>query len=166
MRAIAAEVGIAVGAIYHYVPDKQTLLVDMMSAHLDALLAAWDAADPGGDAVARLGAFARFHIGFHLDRRDAVAVAYGELRALDAAGFERIEGLRRAYEAVPEGILREGAAEGTMRVPDVRLAGMALIAMLTGVGTWYRDGGRLTRADVAAIHADMALGMVGARPGP
>jgi AcrR family transcriptional regulator len=163
MRAIAAEVGIGAGALYHYVPDKQTLLVEMMAEHLEALLAAWSEADPGGAPVARLAGFARFHIRFHLDRRDAVAVAYGELRALDPGGFARIEALRRAYEAVPEGILRDGAAAGVMRVPDVRLAGMALIAMLTGVGTWYREGGRLTRADVEDIHADMALGMVGAK---
>ncbi|MEM7643854.1 MAG: TetR/AcrR family transcriptional regulator [Pseudomonadota bacterium] len=164
MRRIAAEVGIGAGALYHYIPDKQTLLVDLMAAHLEELLAAWRAADPGGDPVSRLEAFARFHIRFHLDRTDAVTVAYGELRSLEPDGHARIETLRRAYEAVPEGILTDGAVAGAMRVADVRLAGMALIAMLTGVNTWYRDGGRLTRTDVETIHADMARGMVGAGP--
>ena len=162
MRQIAAEVGIGAGALYHYTPDKQTLLRDMMRGHLDALLDAWAKTDPGGDAVTRLDAFARFHIRFNLDRPDAVFVAYMELRALEPESFAEIEGERKRYEAVPEGILRDGAAAGRMHVVDVKLAGMALIAMLTGVNTWYRDGGRLERAAVEDIYAQMALGMVGA----
>ncbi len=166
MRQIAAEVGIGAGALYHYTPDKQTLLRDMMREHLEALLTAWQAADPGGDALARLDAFARFHIRFHLDRPDAVFIAYMELRALEPAAFAEIEALRRRYEAVPEAILRAGAAAEVMEVADVKLAGMALIAMLTGVNTWYRDGGRLDRAAVEAIYARMAMGMVGAARAP
>ena len=48
-------------------------------------------------------------------------------------------------------------------LPDTKLATLALIAMLTGVTNWYREGGRLSRADVEAIYADMALKAVGAR---
>lgn len=165
MREIAAEVGVGAGALYHYTPDKQTLLVDLMRDHLETLLAAWAGADPGGAAAARLDAFARFHIRFHVDRPDAVIVAYMELRALEPEGFAEIEALRRRYEAVPEGILRDGIASGVFAPADVRLAAMALIAMLTGVNTWFREGGRLDRAEVEAIHARMALGMVGAAPG-
>ncbi|MFO6463057.1 TetR/AcrR family transcriptional regulator [Jannaschia sp. KMU-145] len=162
MRQIAAEVGIGAGALYHYTPDKQALLADMMRAHLEGLLDAWRAADPGGDPIRRLDAFARFHIRFNLDRSDAVFVANMELRALEPGNFEEIETLRRRYEAVPEEIVSAGAAAGVMSAPDVKLAGMALIAMLTGVNTWFRDGGRLDRAAVEAIYADMARGMVGA----
>jgi len=58
--------------------------------------------------------------------------------------------------------LTAGQAEGTMRVPDTRLAAMALIAMLTGVNTWFREGGRLSRAEVEEIYADMARKAVAA----
>ncbi|SFJ57397.1 TetR/AcrR family transcriptional regulator [Jannaschia pohangensis] len=161
MRMIAAEVGIGAGALYHYTPDKQTLLAGLMREHLDDLLAAWGKADPGTDPVARLDAFARFHIRFHIDRPDAVFIAYMELRSLEPETFAGIEALRRRYETVPEGILRDGVAAGVMAVADVKLASMALIAMLTGVNTWYRDGGRLDRDAVEGIYADMARGMVG-----
>lgn len=161
MRQIAAEVGIGAGALYHYTPDKQALLRDMMRGHLEALLDAWAQAAPSDDPVERLAAFARFHIRFHLDRPDAVFIAYMELRALEPAAFAEIEALRRRYEAVPEAILREGVAVGVMDVADVKLAGMALIAMLTGVNTWFRDGGRLDRGAIEDIYVRMALGMVG-----
>lgn len=161
MRQIAAEVGIGAGALYHYTPDKQTLLRDMMRDHLVKLTTAWAQTDPGGDAVTRLDAFARFHIRFHLDRPDAVFIAYMELRSLEPDAFAEIEALRKTYEAVPEALLRAGSATGVMQVADVKLAGMALIAMLTGVNTWYRDGGRLDRSAVEDVYARMALGMVG-----
>jgi hypothetical protein len=40
-------------------------------------------------------------------------------------------------------------------VADLRLATMGLSSRLTGVTTWFRDDGRLTRADVEAIYWDM-----------
>ena len=38
MRAIAAEVGVQAGALYNYTPDKQSLLFDLMQAHMTDLL--------------------------------------------------------------------------------------------------------------------------------
>lgn len=162
MRQIAAEVGVQAGALYLYTPDKQTLLADLMAEHLEQVLAALAAEPLPGNPADRLGGFARFHVGFHLERPEAVFVAYMELRNLDPDNFARIETLRRRYEAQLEAILRDGVAAGLFRIPDTKLATLALIAMLTGVTTWYREGGRLTRADVAEIYADMARKAVGA----
>ncbi|MGI1660837.1 TetR/AcrR family transcriptional regulator [Palleronia sp. KMU-117] len=162
MRQIAAEVGLQAGALYLYTPDKQTLLFDMMRAHLEELLAAWAEADPGGAPLPRLEAFCRFHICFHLDRPDAVFIAYMELRNLAPGNFAAIEALRRRYEAALEAILVDGQAKAAFEVPDARLTTMALIAMLTGVNTWYREGGRLSRARVEEIYWDLARRAVGA----
>jgi len=163
MRQIAAEVGVQAGALYQYTPDKQALLYDLMRGHLEALLAAWaESGPPAGPALARLDHFARFHIRFHAARSEAVFVANMELRNLEPAHFAEVERLRRAYEAELESILTAGQAEGSMVLPDVRLATMALIAMLTGVNRWFREGGRLSLAQVEAIHCDMARRAVGA----
>lgn len=161
MRQIAAEVGVQAGALYLYTPDKQTLLFDLMQAHMEDLLAAWAAEPKGPGPRDRLEAFARFHIRFNLARADAVFLSYMELRNLEPANFAVIEALRRSYEEELAAILRAGAEAGTFRVADARLSAMALIAMLTGVTTWYREGGRLSRAEVEEIYRDMALGAVG-----
>ena len=162
MRQIAAEVGVQAGALYLYTPDKQSLLAELMADHMEELLASL-AAEPLPEApVERLAAFARFHIRFHLERPEAVFIAYMELRNLTPGNFARIEAMRRRYEDALEAILRDGRATGAFRVPDTKLATLALIAMLTGVTTWFREGGRLSRADVGAIYADMACKSVGA----
>jgi AcrR family transcriptional regulator len=165
MRRIAAEVGVQAGALYLYTTDKQSLLCDLMRTHLEELLAAWAAEAPSGPPPARLAAFARFHVTWHLARPEAVFTAYMELRSLTPENFAAIEVLRRAYEDALVAILRDGVERGDFSVADVRLAGRALIAMLTGVTTWYRPDGPLGPAAVAEAYADMACRAVAAPGG-
>ena len=42
MRQIAGEVGVQAGALYTYTPDKQALLFDLLKAHMEHLLHAWE----------------------------------------------------------------------------------------------------------------------------
>lgn len=164
MRQIAAEVGVQAGALYLYTADKQALLFDLMQDHMANLLAAVDALPPMRDPAAKLDQFARFHIGYHLDRPHAVFIAYMELRNLSPENFAAIETLRRAYEDRLQTILVEGTGTGDFKLADAKMATLALIAMLTGVTNWYREGGRLTRPDVQTLYADMALRSVGGTP--
>lgn len=156
MRQIAGEVGVQVGALYNYVPDKQTLLFDLMRTHLEALLAAWAEEPKGIDPDARLEAFVRFHIRYHLPRPDAVFVAYMELRNLTSENFAAIEAHRRAYEDALESILIAGARDGRFQVVDTRVTAMALIGMMAGISTWFRNDGRLQTADIEEIYWVMA----------
>jgi len=156
MRKIAREVGVQAGALYLYTPDKQSLLFDLMRDHMTDLLAALEDAVPAiGGATLRLKDFTRFHIFYHLERPEAVFVSYMELRNLTPENFQIIETLRRTYEDKLQAILQQGQKAGQFDLPDTKLATLALIAMLTGVNTWYRHGGRLGPDKVAAIYWDM-----------
>jgi len=154
MRAIAAEVGVQVGALYNYTPDKQSLLFDLLEGHMVALLEAFRD-DAAQSVEARLQGFVRFHIEFHHARADEVFIAYMELRNLTPENFTRIEALRRQYEDGLEQILRDGVAQGAFNVADTKIATLAIIAMLTGVNTWYRAGGRLSLDQVTTQYWDM-----------
>ncbi len=160
MRAIAAEVGVQAGALYNYTPDKQSLLFDLMRAHMEDLLT--QTSDAQGDPLVRLKDFVSFHIRYHADRPDEVFIAYMELRNLEPENFTRIEALRRTYEDQLERILCDGAAAGVFRVSDPKIVTLAIIAMLTGVNTWFREGGRLSLDEVVAQYWDMVRKAVGA----
>ncbi len=162
MRQIASEVGVQAGALYNYTPDKQTLLFDLMRAHMEGLLDAWRDVSATGSALSRLEAFTRFHIRYHLERPDEVFVSYMELRNLSPDNFRLIEALRRRYEDELEKILRDGTAEGAFDVPDPKVATMAVIAMVTGVTTWYRTAGRLSVDEVQQIYWQMVRKAVSA----
>ncbi|WP_336743973.1 TetR/AcrR family transcriptional regulator [Aureimonas altamirensis] len=160
MRDIAEAVGIRVGGLYNHFATKQDILRELLVRHMDELLAAWAQADPSdAPAAARLTAFARFHIRYHFERPDAVFIAYMELRNLEPANFAVVEGLRRSYEGRLRAILSEG--RGLFQVEDEAVATRALIAMLTGVTTWFRPGGRLSITDIETIYVDMARRSVG-----
>ncbi len=160
MREIASAVGVRAGALYLYTPDKQTLLFDLLREHMEQVIEAWKTAKSGDTPLERLEAFVRFHVDYHFDRSDEVFLSYMELRNLSDENFAQIEDLRRAYEAELEVILEDGHKSGDFRLPDVRVSTMALIAMLTGVMTWYREGGRLSRDRIQRIYWNMARRMV------
>ncbi|MBB06492.1 MAG: TetR family transcriptional regulator [Pseudooceanicola sp.] len=160
MRQIAAEVGVQVGALYNYTSDKQSLLFDLMSSHLDDLLSARAEDQTEADPVQALEQFTRFHIRFHARRPDAVFIAYMELRNLTPENFATIEAMRRRYEDGLSAILRDGQAQGAFRIQDARVATMAIIAMLTGVNTWFRKTGRLSLSEVEEIYWGMIRRLV------
>ncbi|MGR3821012.1 MAG: TetR/AcrR family transcriptional regulator [Salipiger marinus] len=162
MRQIAREVGVQVGALYNYTPDKQALLFSLLQGHMDELLAAWEAEPRGADPRAGLESFVRFHIRFNLARPEAIFISYMELRNLEPAPFAAIESLRKTYEQELEAILAQGRDAGVFQLDEPRITAFALIAMLTGVNTWYRADGRLSEPEVASLYWDMTRRAVGA----
>ncbi|MDF1854858.1 TetR/AcrR family transcriptional regulator [Pseudooceanicola sp.] len=155
MRQIAAEVGLQVGALYNHTPDKQSLLCDLMETHMTDLLAACAAQDWPQDPARALEGFVRFHIRFHAARPDAVFMAYMELRNLAPENFERIEALRNAYENRLEVILSQGVACGQFGLSDVRIGTRAVIAMLTGLTTWFRPEGGKTLDEIEEVYVTL-----------
>lgn len=164
MRQIAREVGVQAGALYNYIPDKQSLLFGLMRDHLQALLAAWTGLPPAQGPRAELEAFTRFHIRFHTERPDEVFIAYMELRNLTPENFREVGALRGQYEDQLEAILKRGVADGVFAVPDTKIATLAVIAMLNGVNTWYRAGGRLSLDEVETIYWGMVRKAVAPDP--
>lgn len=155
MRQIAKEVGVQAGALYNYTPDKQSLLYRLMREHMQELLSALDALERCDDCQQALRRFVGFHIRFHLQRPDEVFIAYMELRNLSPENFAEIEDLRRQYENALEDILHSGQQAGQFAIPDTKIATLAVIAMLNGVMTWYRSGGRLSLDEVEQIYWNM-----------
>ena len=168
MREIAGEVGVGAGALYNHFATKQDLLNELMVGHMTDLLAAWEA-EPASqeDAAPReaLEAFVRFHIKFHRSKTDEVFISYMELRSLEPPNFHRIEKLRGMYEARLAEILDRGAAAGVFHAPEPRITAMALIGLLTGVTSWYRQGGRLSAAEIEELYVDMVARAVQPLPG-
>ena len=164
LRDLAAKVGIQAASLYNHIKTKQGLLFDLIRVHLETLLAATDAAldsaPPG--ALDRLRAFIAHHITYHLERKQEVFVANFELRALKPVNYATIVTMRRAYEGKLITILDVGVASGEFEIRDTRITAYAILAMLTGVCTWYKPDGRLTKEEVVALHTEMVLqGCVG-----
>ena len=166
MRQLASDVGVQVGTIYNYTKDKQALLFAIMSEHMTELLQAWSREGQSTAPIDQLSQFLNFHLDYHLARRDAVFIAYMELRNLDAANFAQIETLRRQYEDALERILIAGKNAKAFDIADTRITTLAIIGMLTEVVTWYRPDGRLKLDEVKSRYREMVLRMVMPRTEP
>ncbi len=164
MRQIAGKCGIQAGALYNYFPTKQSILHGLMKSHMQNLLTALDVEQLHNNPTQALEAFAQFHIRYHIDKPEGVFVAYMELRNLEPEPYAEIMKLRQKYERFLRRILREGQASGDFEIDDVPVTTMAIISMMTGVNTWFRDGGRLSVEEIEKIYVNLVLSVVGLEP--
>lgn len=161
LRGLAERAGIGQGTLYGHYATKQDLLVDLITRHMEALLASLRAEVPQtGPALDRFIAFVRFHLLYHIRRRREVFICYSELRSLEPGNYSRVVALRRDYERVLTGIIAAGVAEGSMRPTEPRVTTYAVLSMLSGITQWYRDDGPLPEAEVVAIHLRLAVAAV------
>jgi len=158
LRQLAAEVGIQAGSLYNHISTKQDLLFDLVQDHINDLLRELDLALEGkADPVEKLRAFVAFHVSYHMTRKREVFIANSELRSLEAKNYDAVVALRGASERRLAEILTEGVTEGVFEVVDIQVATFAIISLLTGLCTWYRPGGRLTRDAIIAAHEKLVL---------
>jgi AcrR family transcriptional regulator len=165
LRQLAAEVGIQSGSLYNHIATKQDLLFDLVREHINELLRQLDRALQGKEQpIEKLRAFVTFHVTYHMTKKREVFIANSELRSLEPKNYDAIIALRSAYEQRLAQILSEGVADGTFEVTDIQVATFAILALLTGICTWYRPGGRLTREAIVAAHEKLVLSGVAPSP--
>jgi hypothetical protein len=123
------------------------------------LISAWEVESRNfREPSAALDGFVRFHIRYHVNRQDHVFISYMELRNLEPENFRKIEASRRVYEGFLRKIISAGNQSGAFSVSDIPVSAMAILAMLTGVNTWFRSNGRLSVAEVEEIYVQMVRG--------
>lgn len=162
LRMLANEVGIKAGSLYNYIDNKQALLFQLLEdIMLDVLAGLSEALEGKEDAKAQLEALLRFHITIHVERRNEVFIGLMELRSLSPEQRSRVVSLRRDYEERIIAVITKGVAEGVFHVDSARVAAFALIAMMTGVSSWYRPGKQLSLEELIGMHYRMALDLLG-----
>lgn len=162
MRQIANEVGVQVGALYRYTPNKQALLSDLLSDHFETLLAQRRGQMVEGTPADRLKAFCEHYIVYSLENPDLSYIAQMELRNLNGANTDKIESLRQSYEAELNAILQAGQGPEDFKLPDIDLAVSAIFGMLSGAIATGREGGGLPLERVTRISWNMVRRAVGA----
>jgi AcrR family transcriptional regulator len=158
LRQLASEVGIQAGSLYNHITTKQELLFDLIKTHMDELLQETDQALKGIERPDdQLKAFIAFHLDYHTLHRKEVFISYSELRSLEPGNYGSVVALRRAYERKLIDILDCGVARGEFAVADTTVTAFGILAMLTGVCTWFKPSGRLSKEQVTEIYSDMVL---------
>jgi TetR/AcrR family transcriptional regulator, cholesterol catabolism regulator len=166
IRDIAREVGITNAGVYHFVANKETLLLDLMREGQRSLSEATEASLAGVDRPEdRLALLISGLVGAHVVNRMISLVTDGEIRAL-APGSEphdEVVAMRDTYEASWRDVLRDGVDGGVFEVCDQSLTRLALLSMCTGVSEWYNPVGPADLNTITREFVGIGLAAVRAR---
>ncbi len=160
---IAAELGVTKPFIYTHFRSKVELLAALCQPTIEMSLAAVaNAAEAPGTPTARLYQAMADFAKVVLQRQANIAIFFRGEKHLSPEALGAINTLRKKFDGLLSGLLREGVAAGEFTVPDVNVAALALGGMISWAYTWHRPEGRLSLEDVCGTLAGLALRMVGA----
>lgn len=161
LRALAADVGLRVGSLHNYIPQKQEFLATLLDEIMTELLLDFEAhmAGVSGPAEA-IKAFVSFHIEWHTARKEEVFIGNMELRSLSPEQYARVAAKRKQYERHLRNILEQGKKQGLWSIENPGVTSKALLALLTGVSNWYRADGKQSRAKLTRLYQLMVERML------
>jgi AcrR family transcriptional regulator len=165
VRDIASAVGIQIAALYVHFPSKGHVLAELCrlghEEHQRALRAAL--LDAGSKPADQLAALVRAHVRLHAEYAMLATVANYELHALPEELAGATMALRKQSEALLIEVCARGVAQKKFDTPDVLITAAAIGAMGMRVAQWYRPELGKTIEEIANVHAELALRMLGAR---
>ena len=158
MNDVAAACGISKATLYHYVNDKQGLLLRITAGHVERLEAlVLDVAARQLPPPALLRELILRFMQAYASAEDQHRVLTEDVNFLDAAERERVlAGQRRVLAAFAEAV-------ATLR-PDLGAAhlhkplAMLLVGMINWTFTWLRAGGALSHDTLAPLVVDLFFG--------
>lgn len=163
-RDIAARAGLSPAALYVHYPSKAALLAQISGTGHEAALALVEAAVArGADPVERLRLLVADFVAWHATHHRIARVVQYELGALPDDARAHSVTLRRRIERVVATTLADGAAAGTMDVPDPRRVARAVLSLGIDVARWYDPAGKDSPAALGSLYADLAVRMAGVR---
>ena len=161
---IAAELGVTKPFIYTHFRGKVELLAALCKPTIEmSLNAVAEAAKGTGTPTEKLRQAIVEFTKVVLHRQPNIAIYFREEKNLSPAALAEITLLRKEFDHVLSGLLRDGVAAGAFEIEDQSLAALALGGMISWAYTWYRPAGRLDIDDTASRMADLALRMAGVR---
>jgi AcrR family transcriptional regulator len=150
-------VGLGAGALYHHIGSKEELLLTIVRAHLEDVLAFGTlllAAE--GTAVAKLHELAREHMRLVAHRRTELLVMLRELDSLTGQRRADMLALRDAVEDVWNQVVRRGIDVGELTDLDPMFVKVVLGAMNYSL-FWFQPDGSETPEQMADRILNMLL---------
>jgi TetR/AcrR family transcriptional regulator, cholesterol catabolism regulator len=154
MQDLAASMGLATGALYHYFGSKEELLKAICDQLMEPLLQrARKLMATGGDGDRRLRELVTLWVAHVVAHRDHMLVFQQERHMIESG--ERWRPVRAARKAF------ERLVADALAAADPRLAGplplLALLGMVNHTAQWYRPRGGLSPEQIADGYVALVL---------
>jgi AcrR family transcriptional regulator len=157
MRDIAAECGISKATLYHYFPDKDSILRPLaMGATKSIYLHVARHDDATLPAAERLRRF--------IVETATFFEAFRWAWIAGSTAFWSDPEARARYEQLLRDILQAGIDSGELRAKDVKIAGRLVLGTINWMPRWYNPTGPLKAPEIADQFCDMLLDGLRADP--
>ena len=164
MRDLASTIELQPSAVYVHFASKEHLLAELVrvghEAHHEEIRMAM--LEAGVDPVAQLCALVRAHVRMHTSYPDLAIVVNSEMDALSPELAAPGLALRKQSVALLLAVIDRGTALGRFSQPNTQVVAAAIGAMGVRIPYWYSPELGLGAAELAEIHVQLALRMLGA----
>ena len=155
---IADRVGIGNTALYHYFPDKESILYDCHRESLTEvhrLLA--EATSQYESAAAQLAYVIREHVRVMTETLEGSPLAF-EVSALDPDHQAEVIAERDRYERGLRTIIVRGQRAGEFRSVDPKIATFAILGAINWIARWFRPDGAIHTQELGREFASQLVG--------
>lgn len=154
---VAASLGVSKPTIYHYLGNKDQVLLECVIRGVEQVRAAADsAAAVQGTGYDRLAEFLRRYAEIVMDDFGRCMIRTNDEQLCEDSSL-RFRALKRDVDRAMQALIAEGIADGSIAPTDVKLAGYALAGALSWPARWHKADGRLTREETAAQMVDILM---------
>ena len=162
LDGIAERVGVRKTALYHYFPDKDSILYACHRESLAELERLIESSAGCCDGPAeRLSYLIREHVRVMTETLEGSPLAF-EVPALTPERRAEIVAGRDRYEHLLRELISDGVAAGTFRQVDPKVAVFAILGAINWIARWYRPGGGMTGTELGERFADyLVAGLYG-----
>lgn len=157
LETVAERLGISRVTLYRYCPSKEELLIRVFERSIAIFqrglrqICAQDV--PPEEKVRQI---IRHQVRLMADHRNFLSVFFSEEGNLPPEMAQRARTERRAYDALIEGVIREGVEAGRLAPLPPKLLSFALLGMCNWLYQWYQPDGPLSADEVARIFITLA----------
>ncbi len=155
---IADRVGIGNTALYHYFPDKESILYECHReslAEVHRLLA--EATSQYESAAAQLAYVIREHVRVMTETLEGSPLAF-EVSALDPDHQAEVIAERDRYERGLRKIIVRGQRVGEFRSVDPKIATFAILGAINWIARWFRPDGTIHTQKLGREFAGLLVG--------
>jgi AcrR family transcriptional regulator len=160
---IAEHLGVRKTALYHYFPDKQSILFECHReslAELDRIMREAEELDSASEKLAHV---VREHVRVMTDTLEGSPLAF-EVTSLSPEQRAPLIAGRDRYERWLREVIDEAMQNGEFRRGDPKIAVFVVLGAINWIARWYRPEGEFHAAELGNEFVETLLGGLETRP--
>ncbi|MFK0033640.1 TetR/AcrR family transcriptional regulator [Pseudomonas monteilii] len=155
LEDVAISLGISKPTIYHYLGNKEQVLLQCVIHGLEQLIQAADAArQEPGRGIDRLRSYLRRYAEINMDDFGRCVIRTGD-EALSEEGRKQFRGLKGEIDHAMRTLIDDAIKDGSIAPCDSKLLAFTLAGALNWPARWFSPEGKQTREEVAQQMVDL-----------